>query len=106
MIRFLAYLSRKRETKGSGQGKKKKTDLNQGGGGYNFLHIQENFRFEEKGKVPTNSQSIDMPQTLPMYFTPFSSVGPDLQIWFSRSRVQVRILRFCWKRRRWGKEQF
>ena len=41
--------------------------MRQGDGGYNFAHIRENFRFEEEGKVPTNSKTIDMPQNLPMH---------------------------------------
>ena len=39
----------------------------QGDGETNFSHIHANFRFEEKGKVPTNFESINMPQNLRLY---------------------------------------
>ena len=32
----------------------------QGGGGNNFLDIQANFRFEQKGHQPTNSKGMNM----------------------------------------------
>ena len=47
-----------------------------GGGGYTFVDIQENFRFEEKGKLPINSESVNMLKNLPSdHLISSSSVG-------------------------------
>ena len=52
-------------------------------GGNNFLELQANFRFEQKGQQPTNSKGINMlenPMHSPHLFLSLSSVGrfPDL----------------------------
>ena len=68
--------------------------LYQGGGGNNFLDIQANFRFEQKGQQPTNSKGINMLEN-PMHSPHlFQSVGrlPDLEVRVSGSRPGDAIL--------------